>query len=190
MSVAKFRWNLSKYLSVGNQRRTLCISLRDLAEQSVKSLRLRYGTRTIDYTGGFSSVIGHKALWAPVGLAFLGTDLKGKKEVQFSLDFRAKCTLSCKQKRWLWNQRKSMSSSPLGRQNHFKILQSRLWEEGSLAGNSFILAQFDNKAESFGQACVLGLARRIDGTQKLSSCRKEYEQIRKCQGRQVRGFWV
>lgn len=29
----------------------------------------------------------------------------------------------------------------------------------------FIPAQFDNKAESFGQACVLGLARRVDGTQ-------------------------
>lgn len=37
MSVAKFRWNLGKYLSVGNQRGTLCISLRGLAEHQIRA---------------------------------------------------------------------------------------------------------------------------------------------------------
>ena len=157
---------------------------------SDKSKRLRCGTRVISYTGGFSCVIGHKALWAPVGLAFLGNDLKGEKEVQFSLDFRAKCTLGCKQKRWLWSQRKSMSSSLLGRQNHCKILQSRLWEEGSLARNSFYSSPVWQQGGVLWPGLCLGPGKEGWWDTKLLSCRKECEQIRKYWGRQVRGFWV
>lgn len=61
MSVAKFRWNLGKYLSVGNQRNSVHFT-KGFSRASDKSKRLRSGTRVISYTGGFSSVIGHKAL--------------------------------------------------------------------------------------------------------------------------------
>ena len=57
MSVAKFRWTICIYLTMGGSERKFSHFTEGFSRASDKSIRLRPGTQVTDYTGGISSVI-------------------------------------------------------------------------------------------------------------------------------------